>query len=100
MYLTCYVSADNGILNPITRWRLPNEAVINFGVGNNVFQYNVAPPAMTYLLIQNMTYEDAGTYTCEARNTSDTTTPTVWYSATVELQLLGTALIIDTFPHT
>ena len=93
-FLACAVTPP---LNLITRWILPSGIVTVFGVYNNLPRFivsqgnNVNGTALiTILVIQNTTYEDAGTYTCEARNTSDTTTPTVWYSAAVELQLLGT----------
>ena len=96
-FLTCLVVPR---LNVFTHWTLPNGAVIEFGDGSNprfvVSQGNNNLDNIslnTILLIQNITYEDANTYTCEARNTSDTTTPFVWYRNTVELQLLGTCFL-------
>ena len=95
-FLVCAVTPP---LNLFTRWTLPSGTVTVFRDANDPrfimsLANNVNGTAfITILLIQNMTYEDAGTYTCEARNTSDTTTPTVWYSATVELQLLGTCFL-------
>ena len=92
-FLTCAVTPP---FNLSARWTLPNGIVIEFGdgskpryiVGQGIIMNNISLD--TILLIQNITYEDAGTYTCEARNTSDSTTPIVWYGDTVELQLLGT----------
>ena len=92
-FLLCVVTPA---LNSLTRWILPNGTIINFGDDSNLrifasqgFNSMNSTALNTILLIQNISYEDAGTYTCEARNMSDSTTPIPWYSAKVELQLLG-----------
>ena len=88
-FLTCVVTPSINSL--ITRWRLPNGVVINFGDGGDFIVSQGTQN--TILLIQNITYKDAGNYTCEVRNMSDSMIPIVWYRATVELQLLGTCFL-------
>ena len=41
----------------------------------------------TLLLVLNLSYQDAGNYTCEVRSSVSTQSP--WLSASVELQLEG-----------
>ena len=42
----------------------------------------------TLLIVLNLTYQDAGNYTCEVRSSS-ATTQSPWFSTFVELQLEG-----------
>ena len=74
-----------------TRWITPAREIVvsitgHYIVINGNVRINASQFPGTVIAIQNLSYQDAGQYTCEgqATNTAD---PNVWASATIDLQL-------------
>jgi len=83
----------------VSHWTIPSGQTFTFSQVNppsferfRVTQGNVptgeGPRQATLLLIQSLTYQDAGNYTCEARDSS-APAQSPWFLATAELQLEG-----------
>ena len=91
--LSCVLKPDTlePNVNYTTRWRLPRGEMINTSEGRFVFAENTVDfgagqvPA-TVLVVTRLSYQDAGTYTCEGRSTAPGAS-TLWASASFELQL-------------
>ena len=89
----------------ISRWTIPSGETYTFGVTNppGFERYQVVQgPAdtrqgvqreATLLFLENLSYQDAGNYTCEVRSSSGSA-QSPWFSASVELQLEGRIHII------
>ena len=78
-------------VNYTTRWMLPDGQIITFSQGRFVFSesrvsLNNEPLPGTILVVNGLSYQDAGTYTCEGRSTAPGASP-LWASASFELQL-------------
>ena len=82
----------------VSRWTIPSGETFTFNVSNPPAfeqyaiyqgQYNVGQVRResTVLLVLNLSYQDAGNYTCEVRSSASTQSP--WFSASFELQLEG-----------
>ena len=81
----------------ISRWTIPSGETITYMVPNlpGFERYRIVQGQgggqvqreSTILLVENLSYQDAGNYTCEARSSASTQSP--WFSASVELQLEG-----------
>ena len=91
--LTCGLKPDTlePNVNYTTRWMLPNGQIITSSQGRFVFSesrvsLNNEPLPGTILVVTGLSYQDAGTYTCEGRSTAPGAS-TVWASASFELQL-------------
>ena len=74
-----------------TRWILPDGQIVTSNQGRFVFMegrvsVNNEPLPGTILVVTGLSYQDAGTYTCEGRSTAPGAS-TVWASASFELQL-------------
>ena len=74
-----------------TRWLVPGEEIINSSQGRFVFSesrvsLNTESFPGTILVVTSLSYQDAGTYTCEGRSTAPGASP-LWASASFELQL-------------
>ena len=59
------------------------------GIGNSKIQSQ----SSAVLLIRDLSYSDAGNYTCEVRNSSDSSSQ--WVSKTIRVTLLGKYTIIN-----
>ena len=77
-----------------SQWILPNETVLE--VRRNYEKYLInqgtaEDPSKfeTYILIQELIYSDAGTYTCQVRDIRDPDNRGPWMSFEATLQLLG-----------
>ena len=90
----------------ISRWTIPSGETFTNLVANppGFEQYRVVQgPAdgrqgvqrkeSTVLILENLSYQDAGNYTCEVRSSS-ASAQSPWFSASVELQLEGRIHII------
>ena len=78
-------------INYTTRWILPNGQTITSSQGRFVFSesrvaLNIGPLPGTVLVVTELSFQDAGNYTCEARSTAPEASP-LWVSASFELQL-------------
>ena len=78
-------------VNYTTRWTLPGGELINSTRGRLVFFENLVAISGrnfpgTILLLRQMSYQDAGMYTCEGRSTAPGTSAQ-WAAASFELQL-------------
>ena len=85
--LFCGVTPDN--LTIESRWRLPNRTIVTQGATGrfSVDQEPSRGEINVTLLIRQLSYRDAGVYTCEVM---DQTIPVAsWISATVKLRLNG-----------
>ena len=81
--------------NYTSSWTLPSREMITFGLPHSDTRFVVQQgPAQfqdlgflpaTLLIIQRLSYNDAGMYTCSVRNSSELSSPPV--TATIELQL-------------
>ena len=81
-----------------SRWTLPNGTILQ--VHQNYGKYFVnqgvaAGGYETLLYIQQLSYSDADTYTCEVRDGRDPDTPGPWMTFQVTLQLLGDHRILS-----
>ena len=88
--LTCALEPDT-LVNYTTRWILPGGQMISSNQGRYVFTEGLVAVDVrkipgTILAITQLSYLDAGTYTCEGRSTAPGAS-TVWASASIELQL-------------
>ena len=80
----------------VSRWTIPSGEMFTFMVPNppGFEQYAIfhgqykAGQVSTLLLVLNLSYKDAGNYTCEVRSSS-APAQSPWLSASVELQLEG-----------
>ena len=82
-------------VNYTTRWILPDEQIITSSQGRFVFSESrvslstgtdLEPFPGTILVVTGLSYQDAGTYTCEGRSIAPGASP-LWASASFELQL-------------
>ena len=78
-------------VNYTTQWILPNGQTITSHQGRFVFSENRAilnnrTLPGTIFVVTGLSYQDAGTYTCEGRSTAPRASP-LWASASFELQL-------------
>ena len=99
IFLSCIPEPSTlTIFDFVSRWTIPSGQIFSFNEINppsferfRVSQGGVptveGPRQATLLFIQNLMYQDAGNYTCEARDSSAPASP--WFLATVELQLEG-----------
>ena len=74
-----------------TRWILPDGQIVTSNQGRFVFMegrvsVNNEPLPGTILVVTGLSYQNAGTYTCEGRSTAPGASP-LWASASFELQL-------------
>ena len=91
--LICGLSPDTlePNVNYTTRWILPNGQTITSSQGrfvlseNRVSLNNGTLPG-TILVVTRLSFQDAGTYTCEGRSTAPGASP-LWASASFELRL-------------
>ena len=78
-------------VNYTTRWIVPGGEIITSTQGRFVFSENRVSLSTellpgTILVVTGLSYQDAGTYTCEGRSTAPGASP-LWASASFELQL-------------
>ena len=78
-------------VNYTTRWVLPGGEIITSSQGRFIFSesrvvLNNEPLPGTFLVVTEVSFQDAGTYTCEGRSTAPGASP-LWASASFELQL-------------
>ena len=78
-------------VNYTTRWILPGGEIINSSQRRFVFSesrvsLNNEPLPGTILVVTSLSFQDAGTYTCEGRSTAPGASP-LWASASFNLQL-------------
>ena len=79
-------------LNYTTRWILPGGEIINstregrFVLTENLVSINGRSVPGTVLVLLQISYQDAGMYTCEGRSTAPGTSAQ-WAAASFELQL-------------
>ena len=78
-------------VNYTTRWILPNGQIITSSQGRFTFSESRISLSTrklpgTILVVTSLSYQDAGTYTCEGRSTAPGASP-LWASASFELQL-------------
>ena len=80
-------------VNYTTRWILPGgREIVNASRGRFVFSesqvsINNREVPGTVLIVRQLSYQDAGTYTCEGRSTASGVSTTQWATASFELQL-------------
>ena len=94
--LVCVINADFN-LNSSTvesRWTTPtNEEIIVHGTADEKYILNQGPSEETgfesLLLIQNISYSDAGEYTCRVRDTRNASNRGPWIEEQLSLELLG-----------
>ena len=82
----------------VSRWTIPSGVTITsmtnlpgferFRVSQGAVNTPQGDRQSTLLIVLNLTYQDAGTYTCEVRSSS-APAQSPWLSAAVELQLEG-----------
>ena len=91
--LTCGLKPDTlePNVNYTTRWILPGGEIINSSQRRFVFSESrvshvTGPLPGTVLVVTGLSYQDAGSYTCEGRSTTPGASP-LWASASFELQL-------------
>ena len=91
-FLVCHIEPDTLVpgVNYTTRWITPRGLTINSSQDRFVFYESAVTSdglPGTVFVISQVSYQDAGTYTCEGRyNASGDSAP--WASATIDLQLL------------
>ena len=93
--VSCRIEADFSLSTAVeSRWILPNGMFLR--VNENDEKYNVvrqgestADTYETQLLIQQLSYSDANTYTCEVRDVRDPDDSGPWLTYEATLQLLG-----------
>ena len=84
----------------VSRWTIPSGETFTYLVANppGFERYRTVQgqgdvgegvqTELTLLFMENLSYEDAGNYTCEVRSSASAQSP--WFSTSVELQLKGT----------
>ena len=77
------------------RWVLPNGDILDENTESERFVVDTdegrnATRLETMLMINKLSYRDAGVYTCEAKHSTEPESQ--WLSATIELELKGTQL--------
>ena len=92
--LRCEIAANFSLdLNTVeSRWILPNGSDVKVNDNNDdkyLVTQGVTSTYETILLIRNLTYSDANTYTCEIRDIRDPNNRGEWLPFEVTLQLLG-----------
>ena len=96
--LFCEVTPDNVTI--AIRWNLPNGNIVTEGTTGRFFveqglgglgRLNVL------LLISQLSYQDAGVYTCEVMDLDPTIPDAPWIPATVELKLNGKNISSNNF---
>ena len=93
-FIRCDIEADFNLIDSTvqSRWILPDRTVLklrhrdgkyftNQGRGLSKFE--------THILIQELIYSDAGTYTCQVQDIRDRNNRGPWMSFETTLQLLG-----------
>ena len=92
VFLVCRIEPDTLVrgVNYTTRWITPTGVTISSSQNRFVLNEGAVTsdglPGTVFVVAQ-LSYQDAGTYTCEGRyNASGDSAP--WASATIELQLL------------
>ena len=102
IFLVCNPEPNSQLTvsNYISRWTIPSGETFTFWVSNppgferyRVVQGPSDGVQQTILLLENLSYQDAGNYTCEVRSSS-ASAQSPWFSASVELQLEGRTHII------
>ena len=97
IFLVCNPEPNSQLTvsNYISRWTIPSGETFTFWVSNppgferyRVVQGPSDGVQQTILLLENLSYQDAGNYTCEVRSSSGSA-QSPWFSASVELQLEG-----------
>ena len=87
--LKCFVTPNNATI--AIRWTLPNGTMIPQGTTDRLFVDQGSGRTMdrinVVLIISQLSYQDAGVYTCEVMDLTIPDAP--WIPATVELQLNG-----------
>ena len=95
LILTCGLQPETLTpnVNYAIRWILPRGEIVNstassgrFVVSETHVPINGSILPGTFLAIFQLSYQDAGTYTCEGRSTASGASP-LWASASFELQL-------------
>ena len=94
LFLTCGLERETLTpnVNYATRWILPRGETIDsmssgrFVVSESPVPVNGSTLPGTFLAVLQLSYRDAGTYTCEGRSTTSGAS-TLWASASFELQL-------------
>ncbi len=91
--LSCVLEPDTlqPTVNYTTRWILPGGEMISstggrFIIAESMVVINVRQLPGTILVVTQLSYQDAGTYTCEGRSTAPGAS-IQWASASFELQL-------------
>ena len=78
-------------VNYTTRWIVPDGQIITSNQGRFVFSesrvfFSTGTLPGTILVVTSLSYQDAGTYSCEGRSAAPGAS-TLWASASLELQL-------------
>ena len=75
-------------VNYTTRWILPGGEIVNSARGRFIFSESLLSRTVpgTVLVVTQMSYQDAGMYTCEGRSTAPGASAQ-WAAASFELQL-------------
>ena len=87
--LICVITPSN--LTIASRWNLPNGNIVTEDTTGRfiVYQGPGGGRLDVLLLIDQLSYQDAGVYTCEVMDLDPTIPDASWIPATVELQLNG-----------
>ena len=95
LVLTCGLELETltPSVNYTTRWIVPGGETIDQSTSSGRFVVFDSPVPIngrtlpgTFLAVFHLSYQDAGTYTCEGRSTAPGASP-LWASASFELQL-------------
>ena len=95
-FVTCEIEANFTLSDSTveSQWILPNgtalELRLNYGkYFTNQGPVEVPPGFETIILINELIYSDAGTYTCQVQDIRDPDNRGPWMSSEATLQLLG-----------
>ncbi len=89
--LICDISDVQNIDEIESRWRLPDDSIIN---ATNAIRFDITTRMdnenrnRTSLVITQLSYKDNGTYGCEVRSSDSS-----WIAANVQLLLLGECIL-------
>ena len=102
LVLNCGLEPET-LVNYTTRWVLPGGEIIDSSTGRLIVSQNMVsinsrtlPGAI--LAVFNLSYQDAGTYTCEGRSTVPGASAQ-WASASFELHLSGEFILYSVKYH-